>query len=596
MSEQPTSTSVSLAARAGEIRALVDQALEQRREDAKAAESSLRRAIELATTARVASLEASARHELGCLLRRKLETKSEALGELHRALELRMELKDVPGQIDSLLELGADAFQSSDLANALPPLHEAERLCNQSGNLPGLTLAQELLSGAYSVAGRGEDALIYAERCLDVARQVGDRKQVAHALDNLACVESELGRHDEACAHFQQCLGETSLLADFQTRFRIEAIVELDSASAMLRVGKHGQAKVHAEQAIAIADQYGWSDLKGDGLLHKACATLAAEESGNVEEWLRESYRLTQRTGNKNSVAKVERALSNHYRKRGDYPKAFEFLERAMNTESAMRRDLAMHQIAQQQARERLDELMERNARAEMVSRHKSEFLANMSHELRTPLNAILGFSEMLQERMFGELNEKQADYVNDIHESGRHLLSLINDILDLSKVEAGRMELELASFDVPQALANAVVLVRERAQRHGIEIALSVDPGLGEVCADERKLKQIMLNLLSNAVKFTPDGGRIAVTATLDGGYAEIKVTDSGVGIAPEDQPAVFQEFKQVGADSARKAEGTGLGLALTKRLVELHGGEIRLQSAPGEGSTFAFTLPVRL
>jgi signal transduction histidine kinase len=596
LSEQPANANVSLAARAGEIRALVDQALEQRREDGKAAESSLRRAIELATAARVASLEALARHELGCLLRRKLETKSEALGELHRALELRMELKDVAGQIDSLLELGTDAYQSSDLANALPPLHEAERLCSQSGNLPGLALAQEVLSGVYSIAGRNEDALTYAERCLDVAGQVGDRKQVAHALDNLACVESELGRHDKACAHFQQCLGETSLLVDLPTRFRIEAIVQLDLASAMLRVGKHDQAKVHAEQAIAIAGRYGWSDLKGDGLLQKACATLAPEESGNVEEWLRESYQLIQPTGNKNSVAKIERALSKHYRTVGDHPKAFEFLERAMNTESAMRRDLATHQIAQQQAREKLDELMERSARAEMVSRHKSEFLANMSHELRTPLNAILGFSEMLQERMFGELNEKQADYVNDIHESGRHLLSLINDILDLSKVEAGRMELELASFDVPQALSNAVVLVRERAQRHGIEISLSLDPGLGEMRADERKLKQIMLNLLSNAVKFTPDGGRIAVTAKLDSGYAEIKVTDSGVGIAPEEQPAVFQEFKQVGSDSARKAEGTGLGLALTKRLVELHGGEIHLQSVPGEGTTFAFTLPVRL
>jgi tetratricopeptide (TPR) repeat protein len=207
LSEQPANANVSLAARAGEIRALVDQALKQRREDGKAAESSLRRAIELATAARVASLEALARHELGCLLRRKLEAKSEALGELHRALELRMELKDVAGQIDSLLELGTDAYQSSDLANALPPLHEAERLCSQSGNLPGLALAQEVLSGVYSIAGRNEDALTYAERCLDVAGQVGDRKQVAHALDNLACVESELGRHDKACAHFSAMPG-----------------------------------------------------------------------------------------------------------------------------------------------------------------------------------------------------------------------------------------------------------------------------------------------------------------------------------------------------------------------------------------------------
>ena len=155
-------------------------------------------------------------------------------------------------------------------------------------------------------------------------------------------------------------------------------------------------------------------------------------------------------------------------------------------------------------------------------------------------------------------------------------------------------MELEVTDFHLPTALSDAITLVRERAQRHGIDLSLSVDPLLGEIRADERKLKQIMLNLLSNAVKFTPDGGRIGVTASLDSGHVEIRVKDSGVGIALEDQPAVFQEFKQVGRDSARKAEGTGLGLALTKRLVELHGGEMRLQSAPGEGSTFAFTLPL--
>jgi signal transduction histidine kinase len=218
-----------------------------------------------------------------------------------------------------------------------------------------------------------------------------------------------------------------------------------------------------------------------------------------------------------------------------------------------------------------------------------------MSHELRTPLNAIIGFSEVLIERMFGELNEKQADYLKDIHESGRHLLSLINDILDLSKIEAGRMDLELSSFHLPSAVSNAMTLVRERAQRHGIALEMKLDQRLGEFQADERKFKQILLNLLSNAVKFTPDGGRVDVAAALNGKFLEVSVRDTGIGIAPEDQGKVFGEFVQVGRDYTRKAEGTGLGLALTKRFVELHGGAIRLASAPGEGSTFTFTLPLR-
>jgi signal transduction histidine kinase/uncharacterized protein YdeI (YjbR/CyaY-like superfamily) len=240
-------------------------------------------------------------------------------------------------------------------------------------------------------------------------------------------------------------------------------------------------------------------------------------------------------------------------------------------------------------------EIQEKSAQLEVANKHKSEFLANMSHELRTPLNAIIGFSEVLMERMFGEVNEKQADYLKDIHESGKHLLSLINDILDLSKIEAGRMDLELSTFDLPSALSNAMTLVRERAQRHGIELALKVDKKLGAFEADERKFKQILVNLLSNAVKFTPDGGRVAVSAKMDTTHVEIAVRDTGIGIAPEDQAAVFEEFKQVGRDYTKKAEGTGLGLALTKRFVELHGGEVRLQSALGKGSTFTITLPVR-
>jgi signal transduction histidine kinase len=238
-------------------------------------------------------------------------------------------------------------------------------------------------------------------------------------------------------------------------------------------------------------------------------------------------------------------------------------------------------------------EIEDKSRQIEAANRHKSEFLANMSHELRTPLNAIIGFSEVLQERMFGELNDKQAEYTDDILTSGRHLLSLINEILDLSKVEAGRMELELATFDLPLAIDNARTFVRERATKHGVALDVSVDDRLGDFVGDERKIKQILLNLLSNAVKFTPEGGRIGINASQADGAVEISVTDTGIGIAPEDQARIFEEFRQVGTDYAHKTEGTGLGLTLAKKFVELHGGKIWVESEVGKGSTFTFTLP---
>jgi signal transduction histidine kinase len=237
------------------------------------------------------------------------------------------------------------------------------------------------------------------------------------------------------------------------------------------------------------------------------------------------------------------------------------------------------------------NELEVANRDLKAASQHKSEFLANMSHELRTPLNAIIGFSEVLGERMFGELNEKQEEYLKDIYASGQHLLSLINDILDLSKIEAGRMELELTDFSLPATLDNVPTLVRERAGRRGIALGLTVDEQLDEMRADERKLR---LNLLSNAIKFTPEGGRIDVRAVSVDGSLEVSVSDTGVGIAPDDQEAIFEEFRQVGT-AAKKVDGTGLGLALSRKFVELHGGKIWVKSEVGAGSTFAFTIPMR-
>jgi len=195
---------------------------------------------------------------------------------------------------------------------------------------------------------------------------------------------------------------------------------------------------------------------------------------------------------------------------------------------------------------------------------------------------------------MFGEINEKQTEYIGDILQSGQHLLSLINDILDLSKIEAGRMELELSDFDLPGTIENTLTLVRERAIRRGITLGRTVDEHLGMIRADERKVKQVLLNLLSNALKFTPEGGKIDVRANVSDGVAEISVTDTGVGIAPEDQETVFEEFRQVGT-AAKKVEGTGLGLAISRKLIELHGGRIWVKSQLRSGSTFSFTLPLR-
>jgi signal transduction histidine kinase len=267
----------------------------------------------------------------------------------------------------------------------------------------------------------------------------------------------------------------------------------------------------------------------------------------------------------------------------GEFPTETIELLRTFATQSA---------LAIQNAR-LFQEIDDKSRQLEAASRHKSEFLANMSHELRTPLNAIIGFSEVLSQRMFGDLNEKQEEYLRDIYASGQHLLSLINDILDLSKIEAGRMELEPTAFDLHMAIENALTLVRERAGRRGIALHQAVGQRLGQIRGDERKIKQVLLNLLSNALKFTPEGGRIDVRAGLVDGMAEVSVADTGIGIAPEDQEAVFEEFRQVGT-VAKKVEGTGLGLTLSRKFVELHGGRIWVRSEVRVGSTFTFTLPL--
>jgi signal transduction histidine kinase len=265
---------------------------------------------------------------------------------------------------------------------------------------------------------------------------------------------------------------------------------------------------------------------------------------------------------------------------------------------------------------------------ADKANNAKSEFLANMSHELRTPLNHIIGFTEIVLEKNFGELNEMQEEYLNDVHHSSRHLLSLINDILDLSKVEAGKIELEPSNCNLKMVLENSLVMIKEKAMKHRIRLTMDMDGVPETIKADERKLKQIIYNILSNAVKFTPDGGEILLTAnrvtrsesrvgaerqsrfiedpvlvhpTTDnaqdatGEYIEISVADTGIGIRPEDTDRIFNPFEQIDGSLSRKYQGTGLGLSLTKCLIELHGGTIWVESeGEGKGSIFSFIIPV--
>jgi signal transduction histidine kinase/CheY-like chemotaxis protein len=238
-------------------------------------------------------------------------------------------------------------------------------------------------------------------------------------------------------------------------------------------------------------------------------------------------------------------------------------------------------------------QLEQQSAELEVASQHKSEFLASMSHELRTPLNAIIGFSEVLLERMFGELNERQDDYLRDILSSGKHLLELLNDILDLSKIEAGQMDLNRSEFAVRESLEYCLSMVRERALKQRILLGLDVAPEVGLLNADRLRFRQVVLNLLSNAVKFTPEGGQVDVRAFIRDYDLVVLVADTGVGVPAEDRERIFDSFQQ-GTRLSGQAEGTGLGLTLTKRILELHGGRIWVDSEAGKGSTFGFALPV--
>jgi signal transduction histidine kinase/DNA-binding response OmpR family regulator len=356
-----------------------------------------------------------------------------------------------------------------------------------------------------------------------------------------------------------------------------------------------------AEEAFVVRTAYGTSAELVDALrrthigLHETLVGRAAKEGRPIQvpdlhdEHLDAHLKHLHDAGWRSLVAvpmlhenRIVGALVVRRRRPGDFSEEICELMQTFASQSA----LAIHNARL------FRELERKSAEVEVASRHKSEFLASMSHELRTPLNAVIGFSEVLLERMFGDLNDRQEEYLRDILSSGRHLLELLNDILDLSKVEAGRMDLQRSTFSVERTLEYGLSMVRERAVRHDITLSLEVAPEVGLIDADELRIKQVMLNLMSNAVKFTPDGGEVVVRARVDGPELVVTVSDTGIGVAPDDRERIFESFQQAGRSAQQ--EGTGLGLTLSRRILELLGGRMWLETELGVGSTFGFAIPL--
>lgn len=362
--------------------------------------------------------------------------------------------------------------------------------------------------------------------------------------------------------------------------------ITTSAISAIIMMDANGKITFWNEAARKI---FGW---RAEEALGKDLHALLVSEQ--IQEASRKTLPLFRKTGQGKLIGKIVEHTA--IRKSGEEV-TIELSLSAVNIKGQWNAIGIVNDISMRKQAEAT--LQKAKDLAEAANKAKSDFLSSMSHELRTPLTAIIGFAEVLKDQYFGKLNDKQTDYVKDIFESGKHLLSLINDILDLSKVEAGKMELELSEINIRHLLEYSTIMIKEKALKHRIKLDIQIPEELSglEIQADERQLKQVMFNLLANAAKFTPDGGAIEVEAKQVAQELIISVSDTGIGVAPEDQEKIFDEFYQVIGGKKDKTPGTGLGLTIAMRFVKMHGGRLWVESeGKNKGSRFCFTLPLRV
>ncbi len=497
---------------------------------------------------------------------------------------------------------------------------ESRRVLMEQGRLYelGLTLVER---ARWRSTGGDSGDLEDVERALDIFRKVGARIDVeaARALLGLRSTTAEKQRqlrneHRQLSSLFKMSRAISSILDLDRLVLQItDLAVEVTGGERgfLFLDGGDGTAKLRCARAVGKKDTSFSLSRESRGIYERVwrsgVAEVASVEASDVEDdgdtvsgcYGSSIISVPLRVGGKTiGLIHVENRLTKDLYTEDD----LEFITAFASQAAISLQNAFLYQEAEelnlrleQKVRERTRELLRSKQQLEDANRLKSEFLANMSHELRTPLNAIIAMSEILGERTFGDLTEKQEVYVSQVLDSGVHLLSLINDVLDLSKVEAGQLELNIDPFNLGELLESSLVVVKERAQKHGITLQLESDPEVEIIHGDALRIKQVVYNLLTNAVKFTPDGGKVTLRAFNRENDVVVVVEDTGIGISPEDQQIIFDEFRQADSSYSRKYEGTGLGLALSRKFVELHGGRIWVESEVGKGSRFFFSLPLR-
>ena len=432
---------------------------------------------------------------------------------------------------------------------------------------------------------RGSCPVFFADRnkltlgVIQVLRDITERKKAEEELrDHRDHLEKLVGERTRELQISEERLRESDELKNRIIESSVDRIELLDLQGNLLFISKGGQEALEIDDLEPLLNK-SWINYWKDSDYKTVSAAISKSKNGSIGTF--QGFCQTMKGNPKwwdviispiyGSDGKVEQLL-------------------------AISRDISKSKMYE-------EKLVEARSKAEVANLAKSEFLANMSHELKTPLNSVIGFSEILIDKSFGEINEKQEKYLTNIHKSGKHLLEMINDIIDLSRAEAGRTELEVKEFSISQLLNGMFAVVKSSAYKKNIGIKIDVDEKLSTIQADEVKLKKIMTILLDNAVKFTPDCGMINIEATLIEDRVQISVTDTGIGVKPKDVERIFKGFAQANGTSTRKYGGAGMGLALAKRYVEMHGGKIWEESPPkkgmaieeGKGSSFIFTIPMK-